>query len=270
MLKYAFLSVEGINLKPKNTFTGSTIRGCFGYALKEVVCPFINSKCDNCSTAYKCLFYKIYENKNKAPNIRFEVSQDCYDFRLFLFEDISEFIPYFIVAFENMQHIGFGYRKDKFEFKRILLNGKLIYEDRVLLTKEFRSLNYMPKFKENNIKVNLKTPLRIKQNGKIITKNLDITKFLRGIKMHYNLIKNIDEKVDYTPKFKEFTQRLEFINLDRYSNRQKTKHEFGGVVGELKIFDLDDEGIKLLELSTIIGAGKSTAFGLGNIEIDYI
>ncbi|MSN96883.1 CRISPR system precrRNA processing endoribonuclease RAMP protein Cas6 [Campylobacter sp. FMV-PI01] len=183
---------------------------------------------------------------------------------------MNEFIPYFIVAFENMQNIGLGYRKDKFEFKRILLNGKLIYEDRVLLTKEFRSLNYMPEFKENNIKVNLKTPLRIKQDGKIITKNLNIAKFLRGIKRHYNLIKNIDEKVDYIPKFREFTQRLKFVNLNRYSNRQRKKYEFGGVVGEFKIFDLDDEGIKLLELSKIIGAGKSTTFGLGSIEIDYI
>ncbi|MSN96882.1 hypothetical protein F1B92_06845 [Campylobacter sp. FMV-PI01] len=61
MLRYAFLSVEGINLKPKNIFTGSAIRGCFGYALRAVVCPFIDSKCQNCYMAYKCLFYKIYE-----------------------------------------------------------------------------------------------------------------------------------------------------------------------------------------------------------------
>lgn len=265
MLKYAFLSVDGIDIKPTNIFTGSAIRGCFGYALKQVVCPFINLKCDNCPKSYNCIFYKIYENKNTTPNVRFEVFQNSYDFKFFMFEEMCKIIPYFIVAFENMQSTELGYKKEKFKFKRILLNGKIIYEDRVLLTKEFRSLNFRSNFKENNIKVNLKTPLRIKQDGKIVTHSLNLEKFLKGIKWHYNSIKKIDEKLNYTPKFKEFTQNLKFVDFDRYSNRQRIKHEFGGVVGELKVFDLDDEGIWLLEIASIIGAGKSTVFGLGSI-----
>lgn len=269
-LKYAFLSIKGINLRPNNKFTGSAIRGCLGYALRKVVCPFPNDSCNKCIRNYKCVFYKIYENTNTPPNIRLELGQNSYDFKLFMFEDIVEFIPYFIVAFENMQDIGFGYKRKKFELDKILLNGKVIYENKVLLDRNFRSLAFKPNFKENNILVKFTSPLRLKQNDKFITNSLDLTHFLRSIKRRYNVIKNIDEKVNYTPKFSHFKSNLKPDSFERFSNRQKKKHEFGGSVGEIEIYNLDDEGVKLLELATIIGVGKSVAFGLGSIELHYI
>lgn len=270
MLKYAFLSMDGVSIKPNINFTGSAIRGCFGYALREAVCPFPLSGCDKCIRSKKCLFYKIYQNTDSQPKVRFETIKNSYDFRFFMFEDMPKHIPSFILAFKNMQHIGFGYKKDKFEFDKIFLNGKLIYKDKVLLTKEFRSLNFNPKFEENSVKIVLKSPLRIKQNGKLVKENLDISNFLKGINSHYNHLKGLDKKVDYEPKFSEVKQNLKFIECERFSNRQGKKHEFGGVMGDIKIYGLDKSGIKLLELSEIIGAGKSTAFGLGSVRLEYI
>ncbi|MCI6989468.1 MAG: hypothetical protein MR902_07925 [Campylobacter sp.] len=59
-------------------------------------------------------FFKIYENSDKSPNIRLEIAQNgSFDFRIYLFEEMSEFIPYFIVAFENMQNIGLGREKKR-------------------------------------------------------------------------------------------------------------------------------------------------------------
>ncbi|CZE46276.1 CRISPR system precrRNA processing endoribonuclease RAMP protein Cas6 [Campylobacter geochelonis] len=272
MIKYAFLSVVGIsNIVPKEPFIGSMIRGCLGYALRKTVCIFPNLECKKCAKTHKCAYYKFYENENELSNFRIDVSlyQKTYDFKIWLFEDGVCFIPYLIVAFEYMQEIGLGHDRRKFTFDKILLNSKVIYENMVLLSKDFSSLTFKPKFQADNVKVILKTPLRIKQDGHI-AQSLDLTSFLRSLVRRVYLLKGINKKVDFTPKFSDFKPNLEFYNLQRYSNRQKKKHEIAGLIGEFKIYDLDKTSVELLELASIIGAGKSTALGLGNIQIDII
>jgi len=40
-----------------------------------------------------------------------------------------------------------------------------------------------------------------------------------------------------------------------------------GLMGEIKIKDIDEKSYNLLKLGEIIGAGKQTVMGLGKIEI---
>ena len=71
-------------------------------------------------------------------------------------------------------------------------------------------------------------------------------------------------------KFDRFEQDLHFYDINRYSNRQHTKMQFGGVLGRMRAFGLDGRSAKLLQLAQITGVGKSTVFGLGKIKIDRI
>ena len=46
--------------------------------------------------------------------------------------------------------------------------------------------------------------------------------------------------------------------------------QFGGVMGEMWISDIDEESFNLLKLGEIIGVGKQTVFGLGKISIGAV
>ena len=63
-------------------------------------------------------------------------------------------------------------------------------------------------------------------------------------------------------------KNLKFIELTRYSNRQKTKMQLGGIIGEMKIVNLNKECYEVLKLGEILGVGKSCAFGLGKIVVE--
>ena len=71
-------------------------------------------------------------------------------------------------------------------------------------------------------------------------------------------------------KFERFEQELSFYDLERYSNRQHTKMQFGGVIGKMRVYGLDERSAGLLQLATITGVGKSTVFGLGKIDVTQI
>ncbi|MCI6989469.1 MAG: hypothetical protein MR902_07930 [Campylobacter sp.] len=57
-----------------------------------------------------------------------------------------------------------------------MLNGKVIYENAVLLDKNFKTLNFSPKMDESSVRVSFQTPLRVKQNTKFL-KNIDQISF---------------------------------------------------------------------------------------------
>jgi len=46
--------------------------------------------------------------------------------------------------------------------------------------------------------------------------------------------------------------------------------QFGGMLGKMRVFGLDERSARLLQLSQIIGIGKSTVFGLGKIKVERI
>ncbi|WXG59599.1 CRISPR system precrRNA processing endoribonuclease RAMP protein Cas6 [Campylobacter concisus] len=66
------------------------------------------------------------------------------------------------------------------------------------------------------------------------------------------------------------SKKLSFYDLERYSNRQHTKMQFGGVIGKMRVYGLDERSAGLLQLATITGVGKSTVFGLGKIDVTQI
>jgi hypothetical protein len=59
-------------------------------------------------------------------------------------------------------------------------------------------------------------------------------------------------------------QSLKFIEMQRYSNRQKTGMRMGGLKGKMTIEGLDMKSYEYLKIGEILGAGKQTVFGLGS------
>lgn len=270
MLKYLELAVCGTNLKPTYPFIGSTIRGTFGHALRHASCPFVSQECGTCDISGSCIYDEFFENISDTPNFRLdiELSQTSFDFKILLFEHATNYLPYVVIVVKNMQDIGLGASRDKFKLSHFALNGKMV-ETKFLLNSEPETLNFTPNFTAGDYEIRLQTPLRIKQKNALVKSEIDFRLFIRQIAMRFGGISGT-QMDKFEVKFERFEQELSFYDLERYSNRQHTKMQFGGVIGKMRVYGLDERSAGLLQLATITGVGKSTVFGLGKIDVTQI
>ena len=128
-------------------------------------------------------------------------------------------------------------------------------------------VEFKSKRKEGEVTLTLKTPLRIKENGKFVRDDINLETILRSI--HHRKCKLTDSKItklNFNGKWEVLDKNLSFVDFKRYSNRQKSKMKLGGLVGDIKL-RVDGDTYEMLKLGELIGVGKQTTFGLGRIEI---
>lgn len=228
-------------------FIGSKIRGAFGYALKEEVCVNPSFECKECFAAKECLFYKFYEEQNITHDYRldFKLHTQKYKFSLLLFGDAQKESA--VLHRAMMKSLG--------EYKEIDFKEKI---------KTFKTKK-TPKI----IKLEFLTPLRIKKQNRFAIKDIDLLDILLSIhKRKHDLQKLAFEKIEFKEDYKTVTKNLSYQELTRRSNKQNTKMQLGGLMGEMIIKDIDTQIYDLLRFGEVIGVGKSTVFGLGKIKIE--
>lgn len=286
---------------------GSTFRGSFGHAFKNVVCSFREKECKECMLKDKCVYCYVFETippKNSeimtkytnAPHpFIFDTDIDknrefnkgeIFKFNITLIGKAVDILPYFIYSFRKMGETGIGKEKSRFILKKTFSvfenNERLVYQDidktfnnePIEIKKDdiFDSL----KFNNNKIKIKYITPVRVKYNGKY-TENLDFHILIRNLLRRLSLISyfHLDEKmnVDFkgiisdSEKVRIISSDLKWTDWTRYSNRQKTKMKLGGVVGEA-IYEGRLEPFKeILKLGEFIHIGHGASFGNGKYEI---
>jgi len=264
-LIYSKIRLKSSYLLPYQ-FIGSTIRGAFGVGLKRVVCINPNKECKNCFAKDGCLFYDFFEKDFAKYRFNFELG-GLVDFELFLFEESSEKAPYVISAlYQAFKEIGIGKKREKIDFT-------MSFNDEVIYDKEFKNFDNKPLiFNEvtpkNKCTLNIKTPIRVKENNQFVRDDLNLETILRSINHRYQKIKNLPlTPLQFTPNYKIKNKNLSFIDFARYSNRQKTKMKLGGIMGKIEFDYIDENSYKLLKLGEIIGVGKQVTFGLGSINV---
>ena len=254
-------------------FIGSQIRGAFGYSLKKTVCINPSYKCDNCFASDRCLYYQFYEQKNVFHKYRldFKLGSLCYDFSLYLFDKDTHQLPYIISALHTML-TKVGLTKDRITYKKfdIYINDeKSLIDDKIELPK-----NTIKTFQIDNICqdiiLNLVTPLRMKKNNKYIRDdNIELKDIINSIyQRQMKILGNGYRKFPFKIKGNIVLKEINYKELTRRSNRQKTTMNLGGIMGKIKIENLNKECYEVLKVGELIGVGKSTVFGLGKIEIE--
>lgn len=270
MIKYLSVGMHGIDVKPKYPFTGSAIRGVFGRSLRRVVCPYLNASCDECYCFDGCIYAEFFENVSKTPKFILDIDLNSYsfDFKIFLFENSIFYAPHVVIALKDMCQFGIGMPRRRFDFQYLTINGRRL--------EDLRSINlcecflvFSPSLVSRNYKITTLTPIRIKQKDDYVYSEVDFKLFIRQIAMRLGDLTNV--KIDkFEIRFDKFEQNLKFYNLERYSNRQRKKMKFGGLMGEMIVYGIDINSARLLEVATLIHVGKSASFGLGKIRIEKI
>jgi len=238
-----------IKIKKPYLFIGSKIRGMLGYTLKEEVCINPTLICKDCFAFKECLFYKFYEEENIFHDYRldFKLYNNKYKFSLLIFGDVQ---------------------KQKDVLSKAMLNALKEYKD-VKFKEKLKTLKN--KKHSKIIKLEFITPLRIKKQNRFATKNIELLDILLSIyKRDLAMQKLPYQRTDIDTNYKIISKNLKYQELIRKSNKQNTKMNLGGLMGEMVISDVSKEVYDLLKLGEVIGAGKSTVFGLGKIKVEDI
>ncbi len=262
------------NIRP-SYFIGSMIRGTLGYALKKVTCINPTYQCDRCFAQTSCLYYNFYERQNSYHNYRIdiELGSGRFDFSIYLFNKACEKLPYILSAIEMML-TKIGLTKNSYKFKDfdILLNSHKVYQN-----SKFTSIDRSPNiFKLDNyypdIKIRLLTPIRIKRDNRFLRDDITIEDILRSIYQKEQKLESGEDiyRLDYIPRYKTALKNIYYKPLLRNSNRQKSRMNMDGIMGEIAVIDIDKRSYELLKIGEIIGVGKQTVMGLGRIEIENL
>ena len=267
MIKYSKITLKSDFVLPYK-FIGSTVRGAFGVGLKKIVCINPSRTCDGCFAKDTCLFYDFFEKDNPKYRLRIPLSGEV-KFDLFLFEEFANKSPYVISAiFEAFKNIGIGKKREKIDFK-LLFNDFMIYDGKGEIEGyKNEVLEYNVKDIKNSCKIVFLTPIRIKENKIFVRDELKVETILRSIHHKINKLQNLPiTKLPFIPEYKIKDFYFSFTDFRRYSNRQKRGMNFGGIIGYIDFEYIDEKSYYLLKIGELIGVGKQTTFGLGDIQI---
>ncbi len=315
-----------LNLRPEHTLTmppykGSTLRGAFGVAFKRVVCALRRQSCDDCLLNSRCVYSYVFETKPQEklsifgkiayiprpyiiePPLEDKTEykpNEILSFRLVLIGKATQYLPYFIYAFQELGSSGIGKGRGKFVLEEVfhinedgqrsiyhINSGTLLPVESQIIDlngaienslNALDSLNVLPE-----LTIQFLTPTRIKYQRHFVGKpkfHVLMRQLLRRIFLLWYF--HSDEPVDdVLGSFKDYHQRLinmataveaisenlKWIDWERYSHRQRTRMRLGGFTGEITYRDVSEHFLPFLRAGQILHIGKGTTFGLGKFNI---
>ncbi len=288
------------------SFKGSTLRGALGHSIKKISCALRRQNCQNCLLTNSCAYSYLYEIKNAnnqnqparaahrphpyalippTETKQTYKSGDNFNFDLLLFGSANEYLPHVVYAIQEMGKSGLGKKNQEpgqFNLEKITHEQKVIFENNHLQAPQTLPLLSLEETSPANsiktITVTCKTPLRLKQLNKL-QHNLPFHLLIRGAMRRCSTLENAygngEPKLDYKGLAGragdvEITQAdSHWVDIRRYSNRQKNSMLFGGIKGQITYQGKNlTEFIPLLKFSEVTQLGKQTTFGLGQIKIE--
>lgn len=285
-------------------FLGSALRGCMAMAFRNMVCTFNKQECNGCPVQRTCLYPALFETPLSADSQTIKRLRDIphpiivepplqhaiffqrdteLSFDVILLGNAIDKVPYLIFAVNEMAEMGLGTKRLPFHLVNVKTSfGTSIYDAvsgkitgaPVLETLE-ESIN---KFDPSNaVTLYCMTPLRIKDQGKL-SGRFDTDAFFKSacrrvwaiLVYHHNVATdqiNFHLLFENEPLPTVVSQSLEWCDLERYSNRQKTKMKIGGLVGTITLNGNLTPWWPILLAAVTCHVGKSTIMGLGQLQI---
>jgi hypothetical protein len=284
-----------------NRYSGSMLRGAFGHALRKSVCVTGMNDCKTCLLYRQCTYPKIFETPplhsefqqfSQIPNAfviepppmgcRQLQSGENFSFNLVLIGRVLDDLPIAIHAWQMALKTGLGSGHTQAELINVVFEpGQPVEQTIYTADNENRLLPIQPFAPEplaatNNISLQLQTPLRIKNQGKVLSGAMCGKDFLTALVRRYYLLREFHTPNYQAPNFKELadqakqiqaSHQLSWCQWDRYSHRQQQKMTFGGVIGTLQLSGDLAPFLPLLQQGQWLHVGNKTTFGMGRYTI---
>jgi hypothetical protein len=303
-LQFRFQSAEPLCLPG---YTGSAWHGVLGHALRGAVCVTGQRTCAGCLLTATCAYAVLFESPPADPALaaRYSALPHPYvlepaapgepqelpaggDFGLgiTLIGAATRFVPHLVYALRGAGARGFGRGRARFALAEVLQEQTLgaadwsrIYAGDALLpiTTHTPALPPVPA----RPRLVLETPLRLKARGRYLdAAAVTGADLLRALGQRASLLQRL-----YAPPADPADTRwtdaraaltgvqisapdLRWYDWTRFSNRQDTDMQLGGLLGELTLAGPALPAVwPLLWFGQFVHAGKNTAFGLGRYRV---
>ncbi len=296
MIRLRF-ELEALDPVQLPAYAGSAIRGALGHGLRRTVCVTRQKACTDCLLEQTCLYPYLFEPDKpegrstaalqpyvleidpQAPRDR--AAGERFHFGLVLMGKAGETLPYVVHSLDRAGAHGVGRGHGRF---RVLEAYQQPAPDQDWISIYRASdgnlslsppAGLAPPTPPARVRVELYTPLRLKRRGRLVTpREFRTRELFWSLRHRIACIQHAFGDQDLpTPRDEIGDDQLEVDALDsdlrwcdwtRYSSRQKTYMQMGGLVGSL-CFATDELGPlwPLLWAGQWVHAGKATTMGLG-------
>ena len=291
-------------------YKGAVFRGAFGNALRQLVCVAPQATCAGCFQREHCLYLALFEPPPppgfadaakfiQAPrpyviNPPLTNRQAFYPggllcFDLTLIGPALEALPYFIHIFTEIGRRGLGPERGRYTLEQVdcLQNGARhpIFEGSSCTFTNFtltpESIVFSGDAGVKTVSLNFLTPLRLKQNGKLVTRltfplvfhrlaqRLSLLTAFYGGHVVSSPTIDLTFLLDQAHQFSVLEDKLHWYDWERYSSRQDANMNLGGLRGSITFAGHLEPFLPFLRLGAQVNVGQGTTFGLGGYEINY-
>jgi CRISPR/Cas system endoribonuclease Cas6 (RAMP superfamily) len=286
-------------------YAGSAWRGLFGHALKQAVCVTHAPVCMDCLLYRSCPYSYIFETPTPADTdrmTRYPAAPHPFVIyplpvndrsvpegtdmivELTVFGRANGYLPYLAHAFQRAGQRGIGGHQGKFELLRMEQNTgnrenwRPIWDTGGQLAQLPSFLPEPPECPAAAV-IELQSPLRLKREERLVgPQEFAFHDLLRSLLRRIAMLMYFHEQKPFDADFAEMAEAARHIGLinknvhwqdwTRYSSRQKTAMQMGGLVGN---FELSGDEARpfwpLLWLGQWTHAGKGASMGLGRYRI---
>lgn len=308
--RYRF-DLEAVDSLHLPVYKGSTLRGGFGYAFKKMVCAQRDwMHCSPCKLANDCPYGYIFDStlpegsqlfadlQEVPPPFVLEPSLDGrreyqpgdrLAFHLVLVGRGISYLPYFLLAFQELGRMGIGSSRGRYVLQRIIQtrpwsNAEELVYDGVDMHVSRQNLGISIQeiearattLPDDQITLNFATPTRIKFRKSYIQHpefHVLIRTLLRRLSslvyFHCGELWNLPvrELIAEAEEIYTIDQRVRWVDWDRFSTHQQQRIDLGGFVGSAT-FQGDLKPFRsLLALGELLHIGKATVFGHGQFRV---
>ncbi len=276
------------------------LRTVLGAQLKRVSCVQRQLSCDNCMLAQTCAYSVLFESPLPVDNPVLEGrnrgyhpfilthgavlnNSTEYEFALTLVGKGIQYFPFIIFAFQQAGKEGVFSSKIPYEISILkdCANDESLFGKKLKIpTKQqfYYDLDKSPV--ASTAKVFFDTPARIKQKGHYSTEFDALTLFVTLHRRITSLISlyaddplpshsQTSNEYHLDPEIRITTRHLIWKDISRFSHRQNTGMELGGVLGSIELSGpLRRQELSLLEAGNLFHVGKNTGFGLGKMSYE--
>ena len=284
-------------------YAGSTLRGAFGHALREINCVTKAKECKGCPLIAQCPYAQVFaphdiprtamalqlHNQIPVPYIieapltksRTYSEGDLLSFEMVLTGDALAHLAVIILAWRRAFLRGIGHIEGKAELvsvSHIHAQEAVIYSEAAPVITNHNTALAVPEYtKPQDVHLQLITPVRLQQQSKIISpRDLTGSIFLRQLIRRVSLQAQLQQpdvfpieqirQLNALANEVQDERRLQWLDWERFSSRQKQKMTLGGITGHLLLKNVPVELLPFIYVGQWLHVGKETAFGLGGYK----
>lgn len=281
-------------------FPGSAWRGALGHSLKRMVCVTRMSRCAACMLYHSCVYSYFYDTPpdpdaakmrryTAAPHPFVLVPQKDYqggDYRLgiVLIGQAARHLPVFVHALQRCVERGKGVGGNRMQLLRLEQESapgegdwRVVFQPGAALAALPAAMPAVPPA-PSRFSIEVISPLRIKRESRRVgPDDFRFSDLFNNLLRRVSMLMEFHTACTLETDFRALTDRardirvgaqLKWQDQTRYSSRQKTAMQMGGVIGTVTVRDQPMDAFwPYLWLGQWVHAGSGATMGLGRYRI---